>query len=470
MKKHISRRKFLGQSACAAVGTSTLFSTLINLKAANAAAIANSAVYGGNDYKAMVCILLGGGNDSFNMLVPKTASEYNNYAASRSNLAIPSNDLLNINALNAGGINYGVHPSMTELQQLFNNGKAAFISNVGTLVEPVPDKFSFWNETVKLPLGLLSHSDQVMHWQTAFPHSRTSTGWAGKIGDLLGDMNSNPLVSMNISLSGTNTFQTGNNTIEFAIDAEEGSQGIYGYEEMYQFNESRTKAIDNMLDQTYSDVFKKTYVNTLKNAQQSHEVFSAELAKAPALNTSFEMDDWRMGQSMEMIAKVISARTGLGMCRQTFFVSFDGWDHHDELTNNQSAMLEVLSKSIGSFQDAMTEMGIGDKVTTFLISDFARTLSSNGNGTDHAWGGNVIVVGDHVNGQQIYGSYPDLSLNTNQDVGGGILIPTTSADEYFAELALWFGVPASELLTIFPNLGNFYNTNSGSPPIGFLNV
>mgnify|MGYP001793755155 FL=1 len=170
-----------------------------------------------------------------------------------------------------------------------------------------------------------------------------------------------------------------------------------------------------------------------------------------------------------MIARTIAARNSLNVCRQTFYVTFGGWDHHDELTNNQNAMLGVVSQALNDFNNAMNELGVSNDVTTFTISDFGRTLTSNGNGTDHAWGGNVMVMGGSVNGGQVYGPYPDLALNSSLDVGNGVLIPTLSTDEYFAELARWFGVTDTDLLTIFPNLLNFY-TPSSSPPIGFMRV
>jgi len=171
---------------------------------------------------------------------------------------------------------------------------------------------------------------------------------------------------------------------------------------------------------------------------------------------------------MEMIAKTIAARDMLGAQRQTFFVVFGGWDHHDEVINNQEYMLSIVSKAMKEFYDATAELGVQNDVTTFTISDFARTLTSNGNGSDHAWGGNAMVMGGGVKGGDIYGTYPDLYLDNNLDVGRGVIIPTTSADEYFAELALWFGVSPSDLSLVLPNIGNFYAPASSNPPIGFI--
>jgi len=464
-----SRRKFIKQLSCSAVGSSTLFSSLINLKAANAAAMANSTVAAAADYKALVCISLAGGNDSFNMLIPKSGIAYNEYKATRSNLALDTNTLLGINPLNTQGQEYGLHPSLPKLQGLFNQGKLSFISNIGSLVEPALNREDVWNERIKLPLGLYSHADQLMHWQTATPHLRSAAGWGGKVADMIKDMNSNQNISMNISLSGTNTFQTGNQSIEYTLDPIEGSIGIVGDNQEWLFNQLRSKAITDMLEHDYQDVFKNTYVKTLKSARASNVQFSSAI-EGNEFTGVFGTDEYQFSERLHMVARTIKARNTLNMSRQTFFVEFGGWDHHDEVLNTQSGMLEMVDNGLSAFQQSLQNLGIEDQVTTFVISDFGRSLTSNGNGTDHGWGGNVFVMGGAVNGQKIYGDYPTLSMGSNLDLGSGRLMPTLSADEYFAELALWFGVPASDLKTIFPNLGNFYDVNSGTAPIGFLNV
>jgi uncharacterized protein (DUF1501 family) len=469
----LSRRSFLGQASCAAVGSSTLFSSLISLKALNAAVAANSSIFGGaDDYKALVCVFMSGGHDSFNMLVPTSTSEYGEYAETRSNLALTRESLLSLNVLNSDGRTFGIHPAMTAMQELFNKQKVSFISNIGTLVQPTTREEA-WNEAPTLPLGLFSHSDQIQQWQTSLPHQRSSSlGWGGKVADLIRDMNSNQDISMNVSLSGTNVFQAGDKTIEYAIDPFGGSLGIEGYEKenMYDvFNLMRTKAIDSMIDFEYQDIFKKTYVDVIRRSRDGHILFNDALEKVGVLNTAFS-DDY-ISQSFNMIARTIAARETLGMKRQIFFVDFGGWDHHDELLNNQFGMLNVLSTALGEFNTALEELSMSDCVTTFSVSEFGRTLTSNGNGTDHAWGGNVMVMGgNQVNGGHIFGDYPSLVLDSDLELGGGVYLPTTSTDQYFAELAKWFGVSDGELPTIFPNLENFYSLGSAEMPIGFLNL
>ena len=471
----VNRRTFLGQASCAAVGLTTLFSTVLNLRAMNASAALNFPSFAPvgpfDDYKAVVCFLLAGGADSFNMLVPTGTSDYNEYATVRSNQAIPVNDLIPINPTNTPGKTFGVNPSMPNMASMFDSGRLAFISNVGSLIEPTT-KTGVYNGTVDLPLGLFSHSDQVMHWQTSVPHDRVATGWGGKMVDLLNALpngpQTNPNISMNISLSGSNVFQTGNSSVEFALHPEQGAIGMNGYGEDWLFSQLRTEAVDNMVDAIYQDIFKKTYANTIKTARDGNIQYQEAEDNATPLQTEFGTT--YLSQAFERIAKTINIREALGMKRQVFFVEYGGWDHHDELLNNQATMLAEVDEALNSFNLAIEEMGLGNNVTTFSISEFSRTLISNGNGTDHAWGGNVFVMGGAVDGQKIYGQYPQLALNSSLEIGNGVLVPTVSADEYFAELALWYNVPASNLLDIFPNLGNFYSVSSGMNPIGFLNI
>lgn len=465
--KHISRRKFLGDS-CAALGYTTLFSSLINLKAIAATAVDNSPIITvGSDYKALVCIMLSGGNDSYNMLIPKGNNEYSEYATTRSNLAIPQNDILQINPNTTDGRTFGLHPSLTDMQQLFETGNLAFLSNVGTLIEP-STKSDIKNKLVKTPLGLFSHSDQAQQWQTGKPHERTNIGWGGRIADLVQSMNSNQNISMNISLNGNNIFQRGNGIIPYSI-SNNGSIGIRGYDGNGSFDRLRTDALNSMLERDYQDIYKNTYKNTIKSSNDANLEFQSAIDSLSDFVTPLPEDNGLANQ-LRMVAKTIASRDTLSFSRQTFFVQLGGWDHHDELLVNQADKLLQLNEALKYFNDVLTELSINDCVTTFSVSDFARTLTSNGNGTDHAWGGNAFMMGGAVNGKEIYGDYPTLALDSDLDLRDGVIIPTTAADMYMAELALWFGVPASELSTVLPNLSNFYDTNSNTPPIGFMNM
>ncbi len=465
--RYKGRRGFIKQLSCAALGSATFLSTLNSLKAANAAAISNSMVMMGGEYKALVCFMMSGGNDSFNMLIPRGSAEYQEYATTRTNQALDQNDLLAINPNTSDGKSYGLHPALGNLQALFESGDLAFISNIGTLVEPL-SREQYELGTAGMPLGLFSHSDQQQQWQTAIPNDRSSLGWGGKIADLMHESNTNQNISMNISLSGSNVFQIGNSFAEFTIDPYDGSSGLFGYDQPWQTAQFRSRAIDNMLDQHHEDIFKKSYIDILRNAKKGSEEFSAAVDNVVPFATSFSDND--ISQSMHMIAKTIKSREALGMKRQIFFVDMHGWDHHDEVLQSQNEMFGIVDAALGEFTAAMQEINMHDCVTTFGVSEFGRTLTSNGNGTDHAWGGNVFVMGGAVKGKDIYGTYPSLEINSELEIGGGVLIPTTSTDAYFAELSRWYGVSNTDLPIILPNIGNFYNTMSTDAPIGFMNT
>ena len=468
MAHKINRRNFLNTLSCAGIGYATLYNSILNLKGINALANANSAL--DPEYKAIVCILLSGGNDSFNMLVPTSTAEYDTYKVSRSNLALNRSDLLNLNVSNTPGRNFGLHPALPNLQKQFNDGKLAFIANVGTILEPTL-KSKVYNETAKLPLGLFSHSDQTIHWQTGIPSERGTNGWGGKMADLIKDMNASSDISMNISLAGTNLFQSGNETIEFALDPRNGSTGITGYQEFSQWdylNNARKKAIDTMFEHKYHDIYQNTYSDVIRNSRDAHLKFTEALDNATPIRTTFS--DNNLSQTMNMIARTMSIHQTLGFKRQIFFVDFYGWDHHDEVLENQQQMYSELNTMLAEFTSAIEELNLQNQVTTFAISEFGRSLTSNGNGTDHGWGGNVFVLGGPVNGSRIYGQYPSLDLNADENIYESTLIPSTSVDQYFAEIALWMGVPKSDLPLLFPNVSTFYNLNSSSNPLGFLKI
>ena len=441
-----------------------------------AAALSNSDVVDSNGYKALVCITLSGGNDAYNMLIPTTTSEYNDYASVRTGLAVPLANVVGLNNQNTPGRTFGVHPSMPNIASLFNQGKAAFVSNVGTLIEPITVQ-EFWNQTKKAPLGLLSHSDQLQQWMTAVPHERAAVGWGGKVADMINQMNGNIGLSMNVSLGGTNIFQTGVESVEYSVDPYSGITEINGHNDDWEFNSIKKTAINEILDRTYADIYENTYANVTRGARDGWLTYQSVLENI-SLNTPFtpqtNIEDYEViTRSLEWVARMIAARDDLGFKRQTFFVDFPGWDHHDEVVNAQAAMLAEMDYAINQFQLAMQELQTEDCVVAFVISDFARTLRSNGNGTDHGWGSNVMTIGGPVIGSNIYGSFPTtLDPDSNQyDLGGGIIVPTTSADVYFAELAHWFGVSKSDLETIFPNLINFYDyrTDPGNP-LNFLTI
>jgi len=498
-----SRRSILKAAAagCGMMTQASLVSTLLNLQATKAAVAAGG---GGGGYKAMVCLFLYGGNDSFNMLVPRNnpssnnPTEYDDYASARGGyddavnnpggLALQESALLAINdPSNLSGRSFGLHPHLGHdarddtsndvnngvnggVAKLYNDGKLSFVANIGSLVEPT-NRTDYDNRS-NLPLGLFSHADLQRHWMTGAPHTRSQiTGWGGRMADLLASTNQNPNVSMNVSINGVNMFQNGNNVTPYII-GQNGATEVTYYKTNNKQNRMFKNNMDNILNQTYSNLLAKTFAETNRNSIDAAIDFNEKVDNV-TITTKFDPES--LSQRFKKIAQVIGASGTLQQNRQVFFISLGGFDNHADLLDAQNSLMPQISRALGSFDAAMTELGCADDVVTFTASDFARTLGSNGKGSDHAWGGQQLVMGGGIDGGKVFGDFP-LSLsspidptNGNLDLGRGRLIPTTSVDELAAELAMWFGVDnASDLDLVLPNIGRFYSYNAGSPPLGIF--
>ena len=462
----ISRRQFIGQASCAAVSSASLFSTLLTLRLANSL---SAQTAGTGDYKALVCLFLAGGNDSFNMLLPTTSGEYEAYARVRGNLALARETVLQITPGNLGGRTLGIHPSMTEVRDLFTQGRLAFVSNVGSLVRPM--SLADYRANRFLPLSLFSHADQIKQWQTCIPDQRTAVGWGGRAADIIRSLNSPSLVSMNISLSGQSVFLTGRDAFTYSVSSG-GATALTGYSPtaVNNLTAQRTRAVDSVMDQSYRNLFEQTYARSTSDAVDSYYEFSSALSGI-TLSTPVPAGN-SLATSLSMIARIISANGRFGARRQIFFVQLGGWDHHDEVLNNQLTMLRTVSQAVGMFSTALNEIGLADRVTLFTASDFGRTLSSNGNGSDHAWGGNHFVMGGAVGGGKVYGNaatghYPDFQNLSTIDTGQGRLIPGIAVDEYARDLLSWYGVSGSNMDYVLPAFSSRFG---GRPSLGLFSA
>jgi uncharacterized protein (DUF1501 family) len=376
---------------------------------------------------------------------------------------------------------------MPQLASLFTQGKAAFVANVGTLIEPVQNRTQVEQLAKRLPLGLYSHSDQIEQWQTSVPHSRSGVGWAGRVMDLLGGINPNQAVSMNISADGSNVWQTGLTGAEYAIDPATadpqsgGAVALSCYEPDYvgdtapsfRLRNATSAAVDSQLAQQYTNLLEQTWQQKRRAALDACAVYSTATSGPLPGNVIFP--NTPLGRQLRLVARGIMGRAAIGALRQTFFVNRGGWDHHSNTLAEQAAMLPEVDAALGAFWQQLVALGVENDICIFSASDFGRTLTSNGQGSDHAWGGNHFVVGGRVLGRKIYGTYPGLAVNPESgaevhplDTGRGRLIPTTSCDEFFAELAIWLGVPKMSLPLILPNIGNFFATSGSGSPMGFL--
>ena len=455
----VSRRRFIRQTACAALGTTSIASTVWNLRAINAAAA--QAGGSGTEFRALVCLFLYGGNDANNMIVPIDDATYAGYASARGPIALAQNTLLPLNLVTPDpqGRSFGLHPSMPELQSLFNNDqKLAIMANVGTLVEPVTAA-QYLKGTAKLPPQLFSHGDQQVEWQTGWPDGPGTTGWGGRLADLITSFNSANAISMSISLAGSNTFQVGNTVTEYQVSSK-GPIGLTGFNG--NDGQIRYQAVQSLLNLPYQNLFETEFAKITNRAITNNGILSSALSGV-TINTAFPANS-DLGAQLQVIAQIIAARMTLGMRRQIFFCSVGGYDTHSNELSSQSDLLAELSQCMNAFYQATKELNIADRVTLFTASDFGRTFESNGSGADHAWGSHALILGDSVKGGNIYGTYPTIALGGPDDVGNGRWVPSTSVDEYSATLAKWYGISSpSDLATVLPNIGRFAN-----PDLGFM--
>ena len=468
----LSRRHFIGSACCAAVGATGLLSSLANLRLIGAVAspgngpvtpTTSAAI--ASDYKALVCLFLQGGNDANNLIIPSDTTSYAAYATARSNLALPQTGLLPISPKTSDGRAWSLHAAVPEIQNLFASGRAALLANVGTLVYPTT-KAQYLANSVPLPPQLFSHSDQQVQWQNSVPDKPTTTGWGGRLADLVNAFNTNNQISMSISLAGTNYFQVGSKVSQYAVTTSgaitfAGSTARAGTTDAIRY-----QAQKDLFAASQPGLFDAAFAGISGSAITNADFLTTALAAAPTLATAFP--NTTAGNQLKMVARLVGASTALNLKRQVFFVQLGGWDTHAAqlinaapTTGTHAALLAQISQAVDAFYRATAELGVQNQVTTFTSSDFGRTYRSNGDGSDHGWGNHQLIVGGSVKGTDIYGKMPVLTVSGPDDTGLGRWIPTTSVDEYAATLATWFGVSNADLPIVLPNIGRFKNPNLG---------
>lgn len=463
---HRLRRKFL--KAAAVGGVAYAFGRTADTVYAQMAGTGGFA-----DYKALVCLFLFGGNDSWNMVVPASTAEYNAYARSRgggtaSTLAIERSALLPVTLAGqtAGDPAYGFHPSMTGARDLFATGKLAVMANVGPLLRPTT-KTQYQTASTTghaLPPQLFSHNDQQDQWHSLRGRAALKSGWAGRVADVLNAQVGNQALAVNVSLAGQTYFQAS----EIAKPYVMGATGPTPFSAFPTTGAGPARrsafetSIGSVMASSSNTIYERAYAGIQQRAVQFADRISTAIASGYSFNALPNTGTLTsLQQQLRTVAKIISMRQGLGLTRQIFFVSVGGFDQHDDLLRDQPGLLANVSTSIKAFHDAMSEIGMENNVTLFTHSDFGRTLTSNGDGSDHAWGGVQFVAGGAVRGGRFYGSYPLLEIGSAADVGGGRFIPAVSADQYAATLASWFGVGDTDLVKIAPSINNFAMRNLG---------
>lgn len=471
----LNRRKFIG-ACCASVGATGMLSALAQLRVMGAVAGPESSVPSTppragapqSDFKAIVCLFLAGGNDANNLIIPTDTENYANYAKARTVLALPQNAVLPLNRRTTDGRTYGIHPAMPELQNLFNQGKMAFLANVGTLAYPVT-KAQYNARSVPLPNQLFSHNDQQVEWQSSLADKPFTTGWGGRLADLTNAFNTNNRVSMSITLNGQNSFQVGKNVAQYAVGTG-GAITLTGSGTGTSVNGLRTTAMNDALAAQNGNLFETAFSGLTSNAVNNSALIGSIITGTSPFASQFNGLGSGLAQQMHMIARLINAQATLGLKRQIFFARVGGWDLHDNqvvagntVSGAHATLFRDVSQSVNAFYNALAAIGAQDQVTVYTASDFGRTFDTNGDGSDHGWGSHHFIVGGAVNGAEVYGNMPEFVLGGNDDTGRGRWIPSTSVDQYSATLAKWFGVSATDLPVVLPNIGRFNN-----PDLGFM--
>ncbi|MBU1359014.1 MAG: DUF1501 domain-containing protein [Gammaproteobacteria bacterium] len=466
-----TRRAFLRRSTQLAMAGTALPFALNLASMGEAAAQAAPA----DDYKALVCVFLFGGNDYANTVVTYDDPSHGAYSTIRvpqasGGVAIAKADLaatlLTPTVALPNGRQYALHPSMTQLAGLFNTeGKVAVQLNVGPLIEPIT-RAQYSAGSKKAPPKLFSHNDQQSTWQTSSPEGST-VGWGGNLGDLMLSRNTSSLFTC-ISVAGNAVFLSGDTALQYQVSTG-GAVGINSVKNSNVFGSTSVKsAMAQLVQEARGHALENEYNRVTKRAVEAETTVTSAIAPATFTTDTFGALNTGLANQLKMVARLIRGRSAMGAKRQVFFVSMGGFDLHDNLIQNQPGLMQQLSDAMAAFHRQMDAQGIADKVTAFTASDFGRTLASNGDGSDHGWGGHHFVVGGAVKGKQIYGTPQVVSINNDSKlagyeghVGQGRLIPSTSVDQYGATLAKWFGVPDTELSGILPNLKNFGVTANG---------
>ncbi|MGV7206618.1 DUF1501 domain-containing protein [Oxalobacteraceae bacterium A2-2] len=464
-----SRRHFIGNMLTLAGGSAIPFS--LNLAAMGTAAAQTAA-----DYKALVCVFLTGGNDAFNTVLATDSTSWSEYRRLRATgsaiaLAAPgaAGGVLPITPTTAqSGRTFALHPSLQGMKTLFDNGSAAIVANVGPLVQPLT-KAQYLSSAYTKPSKLFSHNDQQATWQTLAPEGSQSSGWGGRFADMMASANTSSMYTA-ISAYGNAMFLSGRTVQQFQVSPDMApianlNGTLFG---------ASGSALRNIITADSTDAFQKEHAAVMRRAITSQASLSSAMLPAgssgvpnppafisPVTGASSVNP---LAVQLQTVARMIGARNAMGLKRQVFYVNLGGFDTHDAQVGTHSELLAKLAHAMTYFDSVLATLQGADmrkQVTTFTASDFGRTFSSNGDGTDHGWGSHHFVIGGAVKGKNIYGTMPVTGVGHAQDVGSGALLPSYSVEQYGATLASWFGLSATQLTDVFPNLVNFSNRNLG---------
>lgn len=498
---HPDRRRWLMQAgAMSAVSTALPLSSSLF-------AMRDAAAETASDYKALVCVFLNGANDAYNTVLATDTTSWANYTTVRNQA--PSSIALLAPGVAAdtskmigtpewlGGVlpiypgkslsgrNFALHPRLSQLQSLFNTHKrVAVLANVGPLIQPLT-KDQYTKATAAIPKKLFSHNDQQNTWQASAPEGVVQ-GWGGRFVDGFVTSGQAPNIYSAMSPAGNAVWLSGKSVRQYQLSSSGpvimGGTSVYG-------STSVLAALQKISSRQGSHVLAADVGSAATRSVSAASALATALAAVPATDARVAIDDARspyfnidgakttnpLAQQLQVVARTIAVQSALGVKRQVFFVTLGGFDTHDNQNRHHAELMNKLNHALAYFDGALTALGVSNSVTTFTASDFGRSFTSNGDGTDHGWGGHHFIMGGAVKGGQIYGDFPTLGVkNTNNNefnspdqLTNGAMLPTTSVDQYGATLGKWFGLTDASLAAIFPNLVQFKSTTHGTN-LGFM--
>jgi uncharacterized protein (DUF1501 family) len=473
-------------------------------------------------YRALVCIFLFGGNDAHNMVLATDTDSWQRYFAARNTgddpialmpagtsatppggtnpvtgRTLPNNataygmpeswgGVLPITPVtpnpsppgtNAAVRTFALNPLMSPLLPLWNGGRLAIAANVGPLVQPTT-KVQYRERSVPLPANLMSHNDQQSTWQAGAAEG-ARRGWGGLMADQFLSTNGANSAFTAISTAGNAVLLAGQSVVQYQISTRQTTPAIRinsaatPTAAVFGASNAGARVREIIGDESGSSYFMQDYSSRVLRSMSAADLLNAQfaaggpgasvLAPTQLLNPITRATEANaLAVQLQSVAKAIAANAVLGMRRQVFFVSMGGFDNHSNQNRNQPPLLARLAHALGYFDSALANLNGIDmrpQVTAFTASDFSRTFTTNGDGTDHAWGSHHFILGGAVNGGNIYGQYPTLGVDQgafiNPSMYSNRLIPSMSVDQYAGTIGRWFGLTEGQLDSIFPNLRNF---------------
>ena len=400
-------------------------------------------------YKALVMVFLAGGADTYNMLVPMNCPLYDEYTEVRASVALSPSELNSISTAGQSCGEFGIHARLPILKELYDSQHAAFLSNIGSLAEPL-SKDQWEIGTGQRCTGLFSHSDQQQAAQTlTCQYSGSSQkGAGGRIADALAS-GEQKYRTMSFSVAGMSTWPQGRSTPAEIIDQRSGTVSFNHYDRL-------KTVIDNITSVRHGNIYAEEFSTKFAKALKFNQELEEQL-KSAKLQTPFPTNEIDLSRQLKQVARLISARTARKAERDVFYVEIGGWDTHSSVSSELNGRFTDLNAALTSFVNELKAQSIFDSTTIMTHSDFARTLTPNsGEGTDHAWGGNYVMLGGALKGGRIYNDFPaSFREGSAQDAGRGRLIPKYPWENMMVPVAEWMGLESGQISSVFPNIGSF---------------